>query len=172
MAKMKLDTFLDRQSDRLRFPMETGKKFAYKRELRSNPTTGKKEIVKVDTINTYNYIQSFKDSCDINVLIQRFANGDESALGIGRTPSFIDCTQMPKTLAEAQSQLIEAENYFNSLPVEVRAKFGHDAGQFFAEIGSDEFNKKLGIEMPVTPPDPVVVPDKVKEVAADVQKSE
>lgn len=96
----------------------------------------------------YEQIQSHAESCDINVLIARYQNGDPTALS-QRQGMYIDATGMPHTYAEMLNSLISAESTFNSLPVEVRARFGHSFEQFLAQMDSPEFAEKLGIPSPL-----------------------
>lgn len=97
-------------------------------------------------INIYDEIQSHKDSCDIHVLLKRYQNGEtnvfEKASGM-----FVDITNMPKTYAEMLQVVHNAEERFNTLDVETRAKFGHNFEEFLATSGTVEWYGKLGIEM-------------------------
>lgn len=99
----------------------------------------------------YGEIQSHKDSVDIHVLLARYRNGDESALERIQG-SYGDFTSMPKTFAEALNTMIAAEQYFKSLPVEVRAKFGHDFNQFIATMDSPSWYSDIGLVPPGPPP--------------------
>lgn len=94
--------------------------------------------------NLPDYIDSFRESCDINVLISRFNAGDVSALS--RTQgAYFDATQLPHTYAEMLNTVINAEKTFNSLPLVVREKFDNsyvkwlslmdDAEQFAVLMG-------------------------------------
>ena len=71
--------------------------------------------------NTDEYIQSFLESCDINVIVSRIENGELDLLN-QRTGSFGDFTDMPKTFAEMLQLKIDSELMFNSLPIEIKQK--------------------------------------------------
>lgn len=101
--------------------------------------------------NLYDYIQSHADSVDIHVILKQFAQGDVSVLSRVQG-AYGDFTQMPKTFAEALNTMIAAEQYFNGLPVEVRAQFGHNFNQFIASMDAPDFTQKMGIE-------PTPIPD-------------
>lgn len=107
--------------------------------------------------NLYDYIQSHADSVDIHVILKQFEQGDVSVLSRVQG-AYGDFTQMPKTFAEALNTLIAAEQYFNSLPVETRAQFGHNFNQFIASMDQSDFTTRMGInvapEAPETPPAP------------------
>lgn len=93
----------------------------------------------------YEYIQSFKDSCDINVLLKRYQNGEIDVLARVQG-TYGDFTDMPKTYAELLNKLSDGKTLFDSLPLETRAKFGHNFSEFMASIGSAEWFDKLGFE--------------------------
>lgn len=95
--------------------------------------------------NLYEYIQSHAEGVDIHVILSRFAQtGDPEILN--RVQGFsLDATEMPKTYAEALNAMIHAETYFNSLPVDTRAKFDHSFQQFLASMDQPGFLTKLGI---------------------------
>lgn len=102
------------------------------------------ELVESGRQNIYDEIQSHKDSTDIHVILQRYNNGELDALSRVQGV-YQDLTQMPKTYAELLNALISGENYFNSLPVETRAKFDHSFYQFMAAMDHADFFERLGI---------------------------
>lgn len=116
---------------------------------------GVMELVESGRENLYDYIQSFKESTDINVILKKYASGDVSALAKSQG-SFFDCTGMPRTYAEMLNSLIAAENTFNSLSVEEREKFGFSFERWLANLdqgindssvlvgGDSEFSEEEG----------------------------
>lgn len=126
---------------------------------------GSIDLVPSGKEDLYGYIQSHKDSVDIHVLLARYNNGDPTALA--RTQgSYGDFTNMPTTYAELLNAMIAGEQYFNSLPVETRAKFDHDFNKFIA--GMDDMPAwldKMGIQAQQAqeaPSVPVVAQEGVK----------
>lgn len=113
-------------------------------------SAGHMSLVESGKEDIYDYIQSHADSVDIHIILKRFAMGDVSVLSRVQG-TYGDFTQMPKTFAEALNTLVAAEQYFNSLPVEVRQRFDHNFNQFIASMDSPTFAQDMGI----TPPDPV-----------------
>lgn len=114
----------------------------------------------------YASIQSHKDSCDIHVLLQRYADGDVDALTRVQG-SFGDFTSMPSSYAELLNALIAGESYFNSLDVETRAKFDHSFEKFMISMDNmPEFMAKLGIEPQAPSVDPAPAPVIEPEVKA------
>ncbi len=129
----------DTQFDRLGVSRETsnpgsGMKDTYKMHVDEN---GKRELKKSGEYNLYADIQSYKDSVSIDYILTRFVNGDETALS--RVQGIYgDFTEMPRTMAELQQRVIDAEHLFDSLPLEIRAQYNHSASEFFAQLDSDK----------------------------------
>ena len=101
---------------------------------------GVRELKQYGTIDGYAKIQSHKDSCDVNYILERFARGDESALSKIQGV-YGDFTNLPTTMAELSQRVIDAETMFYQLPLEVRQQFNHSPSEFFAQIGSDKYNQ-------------------------------
>ncbi|UPW41604.1 internal scaffolding protein [Peromfec virus RodF8_43] len=96
-------------------------------------------------LNTYDEIQSYKDSCSIELALERFSLGDTSALQRVQG-AYGDFTTFPKTFAEVLQVMINAENYFDSLPKEVRRNFDNDLNKFLASMDdTSSFLEKLGV---------------------------
>lgn len=131
------------QFDRIRKRSESGKRF---KDLFSAVVSdsGSIDLEKVGIEDTYAIIQSFKAETDINAIIERFTRGDMSALS-QKQPMYGDFTDFPKTYAEAQQKMIDATNIFMSLPLEERAKYNHNPAEFIADIGSEKWQRALGI---------------------------
>lgn len=92
----------------------------------------------------YDYIQSFKDSCDLKMIIKRFTNGETDVLS--KVQGFYaDVSDLPGNYAEMLQVVTNGERTFMELPVDIRAKFNHNFGEFLAEFGSSDFYNKLGV---------------------------
>lgn len=112
----------------------SGMKDTYKMHVDEN---GKRELKKSGEFNLYADIQSYKDSVSIDYILSRFINGDETALS--RVQGIYgDFTEMPRTMAELQQRVIDAEHLFDSLPLDIRAQYNHSASEFFAQLDSDK----------------------------------
>ena len=101
--------------------------------------------------NLYDFIQSHRDSVDIHKILERFASGDVSALQ-QRSGVFGDFTEMPKTYADLLNTVIAGERTFDSLPRDVREKFGNSFHQWLAQAGSEEWNVAMGL-VPASEPE-------------------
>lgn len=99
----------------------------------------------------YQFIQSHKDSTDINLLIQRFTAGDESALS--RAQGFYaDVSGMPKTFQEVLNAVLGGERAFDSLPAEVKQRFNNNFAEWLTAMDLPDFAERMGFKSP--DPDP------------------
>lgn len=93
-------------------------------------------------INVYEKIQADYASTDINLLMQRFALGDSSAINV-REGVYADVTKMPKTWAELFDRVNTCEDYFVRLPAELKQMFNNSYEEFWSEYGSKDFEDKI-----------------------------
>lgn len=96
------------------------------------------ELVEAGQEDLYEYIQSWKDSTDINVLLARYANGDVDALSKVQG-AYGDFTQFPSTYAEMLNRVEQGKHMFAGLPLEIREKYNHDFSQFIAAMDQPDF---------------------------------
>lgn len=94
---------------------------------------GVMDLVETGRENLYEYIQSHKESCDIHVILERFARGDVGALervqGV-----YGDFSNLPKSYADMLNLVHSAEDAFSRLPVDERAKYGHSFERWLVEF--------------------------------------
>ena len=57
---------------------------------------------------------------------------------------YADITDSPKTLAEAQNNILKLKQGFDKLPAEIREKFDNSKEKFVMEFGSNEWTNKMG----------------------------
>lgn len=110
---------------------------------------GKRSLVVTGKENWKDFIEASKDETLISNIMKRFEQGDVNVLS--RVQGFYgDVTSMPSNLSEAQNVLINLENQFNSLPVDVRKKFDNSFYKYVQEVSSvksvDEFNTLFNIK--------------------------
>lgn len=94
---------------------------------------GKRVLKKHGRIDVYSEIQSHAQSVDIHNIIDRFNNGDLAVLDNAKG-YYVDLTQFPRTYAEMVQRMQDAEEYFNALPVDVRAKYNHSVTEFIVAM--------------------------------------
>lgn len=114
---------------------------------------GVMDLTVIGKANLYDEIQSHADSVDIHVLLKRYAETGDPGLFSRVQGAYGDFTQMPTTFAGALNTLIAAEQYFNGLPVEVRAQFNHSFEQFIAAMDKSDFSTRMGITPEAPSPD-------------------
>lgn len=107
---------------------------------------GHKITEAVGKTNIYDRIQSSLEETKIENIIKRFTEGDMSAFRTSE-PIYADMREAPKTLMEAQNMIIRITDEFNSLPVDVRAKFDHSPEKYVALYGGEEWAKFVGYEI-------------------------
>lgn len=101
-------------------------------------------LVEVGQVDTYEKIQSYKDECDIQCILARYAAGDESVLS--RPGWYIDTSGWPRSYTEAMNLMNEAHESFDKLPLEVRKKFGMSFEEYMAKAGTDEWLSIMGLK--------------------------
>lgn len=81
---------------------------------------------------------------DINMIMQRFALGDDTALK--KVEGFYgDFTTMPTSMAELYQRAEDSKRFFEELPVEVKQMFNNSYSEFWSEMTNDvkSFNDKI-----------------------------
>lgn len=113
-------------------------------EMQIDPDTGKKELVKVGEHDIYPEIQSYLEETLIENIITRVTMGDEQALEARQT-MFIDMSDMPVSLMDAQNKMLKIEREFNALPLEDRKKFDMSIEQYISQYGTNVWAEKMGL---------------------------
>lgn len=109
---------------------------------------GKRYLEPVGVSNVHDFIQSHHDSSEVHKLIEKYSMlGDPSILNkkVGR---YGDFTGLPSNLAEVYRSVTEANDLFQTLPIEVKREFNHSPSEFFASIGTEKYNKALALLNP------------------------
>lgn len=96
------------------------------------------EPVKVGEDDLYAYIQSHKDSVDINKILERYRAGDDTALRQVQA-HYLDLEGAPQSLAEMYSFVKNTTSYFEGLPLDIRKEYNFNVSEFVADIGSERF---------------------------------
>lgn len=114
--------------------------------------------------------QSFKDECDINLIMRRFIKTGVITHVNNFSPQYGEVPS--QTYHEAMEIVRHANEMFSEVPAAVRKKFGNSA-EAFLEFVSDEKNvdelRKLGMVKPIVekPKDPLeVLGDRIEAAVA------
>lgn len=104
-------------------------------------------------------VQSERDDCDINTIVQRFGVTGTLPTGV-RMPTYGDFVGVGN-FREALDALQAAEESFMAMPAEVRRRFDNDPGAF-VDFCSDPANieeaRSLGLAPPLEPDTPLASP--------------
>lgn len=153
--------FVTQYRPRIRFISNGGQRerILYQPKFDEN---GVMDLVESGKEDLYDFIQSHAESVDIHVILARFQNGDIDALSRVQG-AYGDFTNMPTSYAELLNRVNEGQSFFNSLPVDIRAKFNHNFAEFMAGMDKPDFLEKLGIKSEPEP-EPVLPVEPKKEV--------
>ena len=116
------------------------------------------------TENLYDYIQSHRDSVDIHKILQRFEEGDVNVLSKVQG-QFGDFSDYPRSYAELLNKVLEGEQSFNQLPLDVREQFGFSYERWLASAGSESWISAMGLSP--TPDTAVDLPSESLEPSGD-----
>lgn len=121
---------------------ENGTRYLNTYQEEIDKETGKKHLVKSGETYIYGIIQEDLEASKIENILQRVAMGDLNALN-QRETLYVDATNMPKNLMEAQNIVLKAKQEFEKLPLEVRKEFDMSAEKYISEMGTKEFMEKM-----------------------------
>lgn len=100
---------------------------------------GVKTLVQTGYTDVYEHILADFEGTKIENILHAVAMGDLAALN-AREATYVDATNMPKTLMEAQNLVIRMKSEFDKMPTEVKEKFNNSADKYVELMGTDEFN--------------------------------
>lgn len=132
--------------------------------------SGRVELVESGVQNTDEVIQSYAESCDRALILERIKNGELDLLQ--KAPGvYGDFTKMPKTFGDVLQLQLDSNRLFDTLPLEIRSKFDNDRNQFFAQAGTKDWFEILS---PVLPEDvrKMINPPVVEDVKSEVTSVE
>lgn len=90
--------------------------------------------------------QSFKDDCDINLIMKRFERTGMLDHLNQFEGSYGDFTDVPTSYHDAVNQVLAAQDMFMTVPARVRAMFDNDPGKFLAFV-DDPANAEKMVEL-------------------------
>lgn len=100
-------------------------------------------------------VQSERDNCDINVIIDRFEKTGVLPVMSQQAIGDVDLYDAP-TYQESLNVVIAAQNAFDALPAKIRKEFDNDPAKFLAFVDNPENGDRmieLGLrEAPPAPP--------------------
>lgn len=164
MAMPKGFKFESWRYNRFRSPSDSGERFKIKYSAYYDKE-GRLNLEEVGKEDIYDYIQSFADSCDLNLLMERVkATGDDSL--ISRVQGvYMDASELPDNWPAVMNAINKGREGFEKLPTDFKELYGNDFVQFVTNFDPSIFG-----DMGTVRPDPVV-PDQV-DTTEDVKEGE
>lgn len=137
--------FLSMFYSRVKYPkrecVPSGERIVPEYGWKVDEKTSEKYIGVIGEKNLYDPIQAALPGTYLHDVLDRFDAGavslddyKEYIDASKQVAAYTDVTPLPSTLAEVQQVLIDADNTFNSLPVDLRADFGHSKERFLASM--------------------------------------
>lgn len=121
--------------------------------------TGVWHLEECGKTDIYAEIQSYADSCDINVIMARYRNGETDVLQQIQG-TYGDVSNIPTNYADLMNAKLQAERLFMSLSADVREKYNNSVEQFMSEIGTKSGLEKLGVQFEEPAPVPATSVEK------------
>lgn len=106
---------------------------------------GKFSVVKVGEINLYENIQSYKDSVDIDIILNRYACGDPMALE-KVSGFFADVSALPNSYVGMFNLIEQTKEFFNNMPADFKEKFNNNFEEFIVSAEAMDFLPKISIQ--------------------------
>lgn len=131
------------RESRMEFHTSSGSRMMDDYEMQIDEDTGMKVLVKIGEHDIYPEIQSHLEETLVENIVMRATMGDPTALEAVKG-SYVDCTNMPISLMDAQNKILKVEREFNTLPLEERKKFNFSVEKYISEYGTNEWAEKLG----------------------------
>lgn len=114
---------------------------------------GKFSVKPVGKVNLYEEIQIYRDSCDINTILERYSAGDDSALQ--RTNGFFaDLSAFPDSYAGVFNLIESCRDFFNKMPASFKEKYGNNFETFMASAEAEDFLPKIKQDTTPVSPNP------------------
>lgn len=95
--------------------------------------------------------QSFRDECDINNIMAKYAAGMPVESSASVPPVYGDVSNMPDNYQESLQQVMDAQEQFEALPSHIRKRFDYNPAnmlQFIQDPNNYEEGVKLGLFEP------------------------
>lgn len=139
-----------------RYYTNAGDEYYIEREFAGIDEDGQWILKEINKVKISDYINSFVDSCDMQIILQKLKEGDTSVLH-QRSAFYGDAVNVPHTPMEALTIMKDSKLAYDRLSDDVKAKFNNDFQRWFSTVATVDWFDKMGML------------DK-KEVPTDVQK--
>lgn len=132
-------SYIDKMNRERKSSFITNSGSPIKKDYEYQIVDGIKMLVPCGKTNTQDYIDSFADEVNINTIINKFLNGDDSVLNktVGQFGDFREC---PTTYAEMFDRVLSCKKIFDNMPVDIREKFDNSYEKFWSAYGTQYFD--------------------------------
>lgn len=120
-------------------PTPSGKKIIDKYEMKI--IENRKQIKKAGKRDIYQVKQESLESTKIYNILKRHLQGDETALNQTKG-MYLDITNMPTNLLEAENALLTAKKEFEKLTIEERKKYNQNWREWLNNVITKEYETK------------------------------
>lgn len=137
-----MQTFRTKYENHKRFHCSTGSRYETLYQEEIDEKTGKLHLVKSGKKDIYKMIQEDAEDSKMINIIHKLALKDYSVLREAKL-TYVDESEFPHSLMEAQNIVVKAKQEFEKFPIEVKKLFNNSAEQYVSEIGTKEFMEKM-----------------------------
>jgi len=116
-------------------PTPSGEPTYIKYQERIN-SSGSRFLEEVGKSNMYDLIQSSLEQSLIANVVRRVIMGD-TTMFVER--QFLDFVDMPKDYLSMQNNILALKQYFETLPLDIRASYEHNPEKYILDVGSDQW---------------------------------
>lgn len=132
----------NKHDEHKRYYCSAGSRYENLYQEQIDKKSGKKVLVKVGETCVYDTIQADFESTKIENILHKLALGDFSVLKQAEL-TYVDESDFPKDLMEAQNIVVKAKTEFDKFPAEVKELFHNSPEEYVSEIGTQEFIDKM-----------------------------
>lgn len=108
---------------------------------------GEIKLRESDKVDIQDEINSWADSCDLGLILDRVMRGDTSLLGQGGSGFYGDVSEFPTDFRSVLDLVNAGKDFFEGLPAEVRAGFNNDVYEFFRSLEYSDIDKLVSGEI-------------------------
>lgn len=105
--------------------------------------TGHPYLVKDGETDVYAIIQSHKEECDINILLQKYTAGDMTVMR--KDGQYVDITDLPENMHEMVNYISAQRERFEALPTAIKQKFENSFEVWATAAGTGDWLEKMGL---------------------------
>lgn len=107
---------------------------------------GNEEFYVAGKTNVYEKIQAEAESAKIENIVAKVVQTGDTTILQQRKGHFVDLTEVPANIFEAQQKITEAEKTFMQLPNEIRKEYNNNFNEYLKDVGSEKWLELTGLK--------------------------